>query len=148
MTVNSPTDERDPETFAIIGAAMEVHRTLGHGFLEAVYHDALAEEFALRHIPFQREAPLTVAYKGKILPGRYRVDFLCFQSIVVELKALARLSGTDDAQVIHYLRASGLERAILLNFGAFRLEYKRHVLSEPHLRKYASSADENNQHPP
>ena len=133
------TDERDPETFAIIGAAMEVHGMLGHGFLEAVYHAALGAELGLRGIPTMREVLLTVAYKGKVLPSRYRVDFLCFGSVIVELKALARLSGTEDSQAIHYLKASGLERAMLLNFGSPRLEYKRLVLSPSYLRTSGAS---------
>jgi hypothetical protein len=104
----TPQDERDPQTFAIIGAAMDVHRTLGHGFLEAVYQDALAIEFGLRSIPFQRELLLKIDYKGQ---------------------ALLRLSGREDSQALHYLKASRLERAMLLNFGGPSLEYRRLVLS-------------------
>jgi len=119
------TDERDPQTYALIGAAMEVHRALGHGFLEAVYQAALAAELSARNIPFKRETPFKIIYRGLPLPVNYRADFLCFDSIVVELKAAAGLAHTDEAQVVNYLKASGNRKALLLNFGAPRLEYKR-----------------------
>ena len=121
------TDERDPQTYALIGAAIEVHRVLGHGFLEAVYQEALAVDFSARRIPFEREALLSIDYKGRRLTASYRADFLCFDCIIVELKALANLSTKEEAQIINYLKASGHGRALLLNFGAPRLEYKRIV---------------------
>ncbi len=119
------TDERDAKTYAIIGAAMQVHGVMGCGFLEAVYQAALAIEFETRLIPFRREAPMNIAYQGQVLAVTYKADFLCFESIIVELKALIALTGKDEAQVINYLRASGLKHALLLNFGAPRLQYKR-----------------------
>jgi GxxExxY protein len=121
--------ERDNETFAIIGAAMEVHRTLGHGFLEAVYQEALAEEFTTRAIPFQREVGLPVVYKGKTLSTVYRADFICYESVIVELKALAKLSGQERAQVINYLKATNINRALLLNFGSPSIEHERLVFN-------------------
>lgn len=118
----------DPQTYAIIGAAFEVHSELGHGFLEGVYQHALAKEFAKRGVPFLREAEVPVLYKGDPLPIGYRTDFLCYGEIIVELKALPKTGNIEQAQVINYLKASGLKRALLLNFGAPSLERKRFVV--------------------
>lgn len=120
---------RDAETFSIIGAAMEVHRELGHGFLEAVYQEALAFEFEARGIPFEREKGLSILYKGRDLETKYRADFVCHGEVVVELKALQALSGNEDAQLLNYLKASGFKRGLLLNFGAASLQQKRMVLN-------------------
>jgi GxxExxY protein len=129
-------DRRDPRTYAIIGAAMEVHRELGHGFLKAVYQEALAIEFTERGIPFQREVELPIRYKGQLLKTKYRADFLCHDSVVVETKALAQLANADQGQVINELKATGMEVGLLINFGAPSLEYRRLVLT-----RKRSSAD-------
>ena len=120
-------EERDPQTYAIIGAAMEIHRQLGHGFLEAVYQDAVVVEFPLRKIPFEKEISLPVKYKDVLLPSLYRADFICFSEIIVEFKALSRLSNIEEAQLLNYLKATGLKRGLLINFGAASLQYKRLV---------------------
>ncbi len=133
------TDTRDPQTYAIIGAAMEVHRQLGCGFLEAVYQEALGIEFELRGIPARPQVELPVTYSGRVLKTTYRADFICYDAIIVELKALAALGGAEAAQVINYLKATGLERGILLNFGTQQLQYKRFIRSLS--ASSASSAD-------
>ena len=96
-----------------------------------MYQKALAREFAERRIPFQAEVPFTFPFKGQGLRTRYRADFLCYGQVLVELKALRTLSGIETAQILNYLRASGLERALLLNFGAPSLEYRRLVFTQP-----------------
>ena len=121
--------ERDPETYAIIGAAMEVHREMGCGFLEGVYQDALEIEFKQRQMEYVREQPVPVMYKGNKLGTPYRADFLCFGSVIVELKAIKGLTNNESAQVLHYLKATGMKRALLINFGTAKLEYKRMIQS-------------------
>ena len=121
--------KRDEETYAVIGAAMEVHRELRNGFLEVVYQDALAVEFAIRKIPFEREKLLQVRYKGGILPSFYKADFVCFGSVLVECKAMKAMGGPEEAQILNYLRITGLSRALLINFGTPSLEYKRLIFT-------------------
>ena len=119
--------ERDARTHAIIGAALEVHRTLGPGFLEAVYQEALAKELGLRSVPFRTQCEIPVFYKGDRLSTTYRADFICFDSVILELKAIRQMTSIEEAQVLNYLKASGLSTALLLNFGAPSLQQKRFV---------------------
>src|SRR5687768_5416323 len=118
------TFEHDPDTYAIIGAAMAVHRELGCGFLEKVYKAALRIEFRRRAIEYRTEVPLPIDYKGERLPMDYYVDFLCGR-VLVEAKAADALAPAHVSQVINYLRASGLHRGLLLNFGRPSLEHRR-----------------------
>lgn len=118
---------QDPRTYAIIGAAMEVHRELGPGFLEAVYQEALAIELSLRGILFQREVELPIAYKGKTLQTAYRADFICYDEVVIELKSIKQLGVIEEAQLLNYLKATGYQVGLLINFGAASLETRRFV---------------------
>ncbi len=118
-------DGFDPRTYAIIGAAQRVHTVLGCGFLERVYHCALAKELAKRHVPFEQEVGIPVVYDGAPLDCTYRCDFLCHGDVLVEVKALSELSGREEAQVINYLKAGPFDVGLLMNFGATRLEVRR-----------------------
>jgi GxxExxY protein len=124
-------EKGDSRTYSIIGAAMEVHRQLGRGFLESVYQEAMALEMTALGIPYRREVEITVFYKGQQWKACFRADFLCFGSVIVELKALANLSGIEEAQIINYLKATGYEIGLLLNFGASSLEHRRLAFSKP-----------------
>ena len=117
--------EKDPQTDEIIGAAMEAHRELGDGFLEAVYQAALVIEFTRRRIPFRTEVELPIEYKGMRLSCGYRGDFVCFDNVVVEIKAT--LVPPDQAQLLNQLKATKYRCGILINFGASSLESKRMV---------------------
>lgn len=111
-------------SYAVVGAAMEVHTVLGPGFLENVYETALAHELTLREIPFVTQLPLPVSYKGRLV-GQYAADVVVDDKIILELKAVSRMNDAHVAQVHHYLTATGLRLAILINFGAKSLQYQR-----------------------
>lgn len=116
------------ESYEIIGACMEVHRILGCGFLEAVYQEALEKELSLRYIPYDREFPLKIKYKDFHLNKEYIVDFICYDKIILGLKALSGINTEHEAQVINYLKASEYKLGLLVNFGMPKLQYKRLVL--------------------
>ena len=113
------------ESYKIIGAAMEVHRLLGCGFVEAIYQEALEKEFALREIPYEREKELSVSYKGNTLTKTFKADFVCYGKIILELKAVKEFADEHYAQIYNYLRASGMDLGILINFGTASIEYER-----------------------
>jgi hypothetical protein len=140
----------DQRTFQIIGAAMEVHKELGSGFLEAVYQEALEREFTYQGIPYKSQHPVGIEYKGKPLKKTYEPDFICYDDVIarpprlseskiygimvlardggqVEIKAMDKMSGIEHAQIINYLKASKIGIGLLINFGSPSLEYKRFV---------------------
>ena len=116
------------ESYAVIGAAMEVHRVLGPGFLEKVYQEAMQLELSALRIPFEAEKPIGIEFKGQCLTQKYYADLVCFEQIIVEMKALKQLSGKEDAQLLNYVRATGFKVGLLINFGSHgKLEHKRFV---------------------
>ena len=115
------------ESFKIIGACIEVHKTLGCGFLELVYQEALEIEFKNQSIPFEREKELKIYFKGIELRKRYNADFICYEKIIVEVKALSQLVSDHEAQLLNYLKATGYKLGLLVNFGEKSLKYKRMV---------------------
>jgi GxxExxY protein len=117
------------ETFQIIGAAIEVHKVLGPGFLESVYEAAMFEECKRREIPVQSQVKLSVFYKDEPLTAHFIADLVAYGKIIVEYKAIKRLTEIDDAQVINYLKATGMRLGLLINFASHgKLEWKRLVL--------------------
>ena len=116
------------QSYAINGAAMNVYNALGHGFLEAVYQEALELEFIKRGIPYEREKELKIFYEGKELRQTYKADFVCYGDIIVELKAVAHLDDSHRSQVFNYLKATGFKLGLLYNFGYYNgLEWERKI---------------------
>ena len=117
-------------TAKIIGVAMEVHRTLGHGFAESVYQEALELESKWQGLRFEPQQMLTIKYKERSLKEKYKPDFIFDGKVIVEIKALQKLTSNEEAQLINYLKATGCEVGLLINFGAKSLEWKRLVLTQ------------------
>jgi len=115
------------ESYNVIGACFEVHKELGNGFLEAVYQEALEIELRIQKIPFEREKTQYIYYKEKRLNKRYVPDFVCYDKIIVEIKALSQMSSDAESQVLNYLKTTGYKVGILVNFGKQSLDYKRFV---------------------
>jgi GxxExxY protein len=113
------------EAYKIIGTAMAVHRELGHGFLEAVYQEAFEIELGLQGIPFESEVALPIEYKEIRLKKQYYADFICYNKIIVETKALNGLDTAHESQLLNYLKATGFKLGLLINFGSPSLQYKR-----------------------
>ncbi len=122
------------ESYNIIGACYEVHNDKGSGFPEAVYQECLAMEFAIRGIPFVEKPPLRLEYKGQPLHHTYEPDFICFGKIIVEIKAVAGLADDHKAQVMNYLKATGLKLGLLVNFSAYPKLEELRVVNERCLR--------------
>ena len=118
---------RDERTYQIIGAGMKVHSHLGPRLLEKYYKEALAMEFTTRGVPWRREVPVQVFFEGRPLGPARRCDFVCFDAVVVEVKATKAFVPEDFAQALHYLEAAKLRTGLLLNFGQDRLEFRRLV---------------------
>lgn len=130
--MNSETGEKlllKEESFLIQGAVFEVYRELGCGFVEAVYQEALAKEFLLRNIPFVAQSEMTIEYKGFVLNQIYRPDFVCYEKIILELKAVKETCDEHKAQLHNYLKISNLHLGLLVNFGHYpRATVERIVL--------------------
>jgi GxxExxY protein len=117
------------EVYAIIGAAMEVYNHLGHGFLEAVYQETLAMEMKGGDIPFTQQQELQIFYKNQLLRQKYLADFVAYEKIIIEIKAIKQLGPNEEAQLLNYLKATGLRLGLLVNFGhPGRLEWKRMIV--------------------
>ena len=117
------------ESYAIIGACFNVYKDKGCGFLESVYHECCEIEFALQKIPVLSQPELELTYRGQILRQRYKPDFICFQKVIVELKAVSALADEHRSQLLNYLHATDMNLGLLVNFGHYpKLEYERIVL--------------------
>lgn len=113
------------ESYKIVGACMNVHNILGEGFLESVYSEALTVELNELSIPFEREKKLAIYYGNKLLNKYFKADFICYDTIVIEIKRTPFLTRLDEAQLINYLKATKLKLGILVTFGSTSLIYKR-----------------------
>jgi GxxExxY protein len=116
------------EVFQIMGAAIEVHKVLGNGFLESVYEEAMTIEANERKIPYNRQVRLPIYYKGKLLEKEFIADFIAFDKIIVEFKSIHKITMIEEAQIINYLKATGMRVGLIINFGSVgKLEWKRFI---------------------
>ena len=115
------------ETYRIVGSAMTVSNALGCGFLEAVYQEAMEIELKESRVPFEAQKRIQIHYKDRILQKEYEADFLCYDCIIVEIKAIEKITEIEEAQVLNYLNAAKLPLGLIVNFGAPKLEWKRYV---------------------
>ena len=117
------------ESFDIVGAAMEVHHTLGQGFIESVYQEALEIELKDRNVPFKSQSPIEIYYKSRKLTKKFIADFFCYEDIIVEIKAVSHILPEHEAQIINYLKATNVQLGLLINFGSKSLTFKRFLNS-------------------
>ncbi len=122
----------EEHTYKIIGACINVHKALGNGFLESVYQEALEKEFIKQNIPYSKQYKLEVMFDGKPLEKYFKVDFFCYESIILEIKATCFLHNDFKKQTINYLNASGMEVGLLVNFGESSLKWKRVINTKQH----------------
>jgi GxxExxY protein len=115
------------EVFKIVGAAMEVSNQLGCGFLEAVYQEALGIELDERRVPHEQQKRIVISYKGRVLNREYIADFFCYERIIVEIKAIKRITGLEEAQILNYVKATNIPLGLIINFGTPQLEWKRYA---------------------
>ena len=113
------------ESYKIIGICMNIHSTLGNGFLEAVYSEVLEKEFVKNNIPYQREVKLDLFFNGEKLDKKYKADFICFDNIILEIKAVSFIHENFTKQTLNYLEATDKKLGLLINFGEKSLKYKR-----------------------
>ena len=133
----------NPKAFAIMGCAMRVHSILGDGFLESAYGDALEIEFQKAGIPYVREDSVRIYYDGKLLPTKYRADFTCFdRNYILELKAIKTITKIEWAQVIHYLKATRIPYALLVNFGRPQIQYDTFDLATFEKQSFCNHSNE------
>jgi len=118
------------ETYRIVGSAMSVSNTLGCGFLEAVYQEAMEIELKESRVPFETQKRIHIQYKDRILQKEYVADFLCYERVIVEIKAIKKITEIEEAQLLNYLKATKLPLGLIFNFGAPKLEWKRYVNTE------------------
>ncbi|MBN2023681.1 MAG: GxxExxY protein [Pirellulales bacterium] len=129
------------EVYEIVGAAMEVANQLGCGFLEAVYQEAMEIELGERRIPHVAQQAIQVSFKGRPLKKEYIADLVCFDQIIVEIKAIKAISSVEEAQLLNYLKATGLPVGLLVNFGGPQLEWKRYVRTKGQPRMDANERE-------
>lgn len=117
----------EKESFEIIGACMSVHKNLGNGFLESVYQEVLTKEFIKRGIPFTSQLKLNLYYEGEKLDKYFIADFVCYEKIILEIKAISFINKNTENQVINYLKATNKKVGLLINFGEKSLKWKRFI---------------------